>query len=287
MEIKNLKREVITPERAEYYLGLNEGNRTPRKTVISAYAADMAGGRWNDSPDIITPIMISREGRLIDGQHRLLAVKKSGVPVAMWVQTDCDDLVYRWLDAGVKRSAADQIDSAYAKIVAAIASRAVATIDGTGGLSIILNGGMGNSYRVTRQQIIDYAEKNTERLMALARDGQMMRRAVSTGHPTTYGYFLWLLDWLGRAALIEDFVADFCQSASSSKTLVACKGTIQKAALSNTGTVYPKWILGTLLCAYDHYCEGDDITVLKNSKSFNDRYERMIEKKRKEIQKTK
>lgn len=74
-----LKREIITPELAKKYLGGNEGNRKIRPQVVAAYMADMLNGNWNDSPDIVTPIMISREGRLIDGQHRLTAVSMTGL----------------------------------------------------------------------------------------------------------------------------------------------------------------------------------------------------------------
>lgn len=282
MEIKNLKREVITPELAEKYLGMNEGNRVVRKTVVPAYAADMLAGRWNDSPDIMTPIMISREGRLIDGQHRLLAVKKSGKPVAMWVQTECDDSVYKWLDAGTKRSAADQIDTASAKMVTAIASRSVATVEGSGGLSTILNGGMGGEMRVTRQQIIDYAEGKSDWLVMCAQDGRKMRKATSVGAPTVYGYFIWLMKWLGKDTFLDDFIADFCLSVSNSKTIIVCKSTMQRAALSDKGTVSSKWVLGTLLCAYDHYCEADDVTIISKSAQYIAKYERLINKARKE-----
>ncbi len=139
-EQMTLVREIITPEKAKEYLGGNEGNRRLRPTAVAAYAADMASGRWNDSPDIVTPIMISHEGRLIDGQHRLTAVVKSGVSVCMYVAHNVDDGVYKYLDAGVKRSVADQIDCVNATLVAAIATRAFATEYGDAPLASIING---------------------------------------------------------------------------------------------------------------------------------------------------
>lgn len=72
--------EEITPAAAHIYLAFNENNRTVRERDVESYAADMRSGHW-----MLTHqgIAFDETGELIDGQHRLLAVIKSGVTVKM------------------------------------------------------------------------------------------------------------------------------------------------------------------------------------------------------------
>lgn len=98
--------EVITPDIASIILEGNDGNRPPRKMQIAKYAATMAAGNWAPSPD---GIIISSEGRLLQGQHRLMAVVQSGVSVTMVVWRNVDDIVFKYLDRGVTRTPSDAL----------------------------------------------------------------------------------------------------------------------------------------------------------------------------------
>lgn len=285
MNLDNLTREVITPEVAKTYLGMNEGNRKLRKTVVLAYAADMKSGNWNDSPDIMNPIMISREGRLLDGQHRLAAVVNSGVSVVMYVAHDCDDAVFKYLDAGLKRSAGDQLGCVDANLISGIGKRAyciergdVPLVSSLGG--IVLNSEHG-SVTVTRAQTIKYCEEHLEALTSIAQTARAIKKAIGTGTPSTYGTFLWLIEWLERDELLAEFVNDICIIAPQSKTVVAAKATIQRVGMDKSTTVTDKWLMGTLLCAYDHYCAADDSVMFNKSTRYLGIYNSLVQKKRK------
>lgn len=97
----NVKIMNITPAIANQFLGMNIGNRSISKSLVESYAADMAAGRWHTNGE---PITISG-GRLISGQHRMLAVLKSGVTLndVVVVYTDDADMV----DTGRTRSVKD------------------------------------------------------------------------------------------------------------------------------------------------------------------------------------
>lgn len=61
----------VEPRAAEEWLTRNrEENRAVRRSRVKRYARDMAAGRWavNDQP-----VSFDSEGRLVNGQHRLLA----------------------------------------------------------------------------------------------------------------------------------------------------------------------------------------------------------------------
>lgn len=68
----------ITPEDAQGLLG-NEGakNRPVRVHAVHRYARRMVGGLWRLTGE---PIILNPAGKLLDGQHRLLACIDSGKP---------------------------------------------------------------------------------------------------------------------------------------------------------------------------------------------------------------
>lgn len=96
--------ELITPKRAAELLTLNLKNRNLRRSVVDRYARDMVSGRWMFDG---SPIRISVDGVLIDGQHRLTAIIESGVTLPMMVIYDLPGDVRDSIDTGAKRSAGD------------------------------------------------------------------------------------------------------------------------------------------------------------------------------------
>jgi hypothetical protein len=52
------------------HLGLNAVNRELSESRVQHFLSDMGDGRWHFSPD---PIVISEEGYILNGQHRLAA----------------------------------------------------------------------------------------------------------------------------------------------------------------------------------------------------------------------
>ena len=78
----------VTPEMASKFLENNLENRTPSDRHITRLADDMAGDRF-----FITHqgLAFSDDGVLIDGQHRCMAIVKSGKPQWMLVTTGIND----------------------------------------------------------------------------------------------------------------------------------------------------------------------------------------------------
>jgi len=90
--------ETITPSIAQKYLDtLPEGKderahvqRNVRQSLVQNYAQTMVNGHWRLNHQ---GICFDSEGRLTDGQHRMLAVVRSGVTVAMNVTRYDADIV--------------------------------------------------------------------------------------------------------------------------------------------------------------------------------------------------
>lgn len=94
--------KLITPEIAAYILRGNTHNREINQRQVAIWAEAMRRGEWKLTHQ---GIAISSDGRLIDGQHRLLAIIKAGIALEMMVATDQDfDEVFKLIDKVYKRT---------------------------------------------------------------------------------------------------------------------------------------------------------------------------------------
>jgi hypothetical protein len=101
-------RVIVTPACAEAALKMNQGNRSPIRSNVEYLASLMLSGEWCD--DHTQGISFSNTGRLTDGQHRLLAVCKSGKVVLMRVDTGTRDKMREHFDTGAVRRIQDRYE---------------------------------------------------------------------------------------------------------------------------------------------------------------------------------
>jgi hypothetical protein len=102
----NVRIERITPKMAKEYLEHNLKNRPCSERVVNDYVNRMKAGEWMLSPDAIA---FDYNGNLINGQHRLRAIVKSGVECDFYVGRNCQPAVFVVTDEGKKRSAGDTL----------------------------------------------------------------------------------------------------------------------------------------------------------------------------------
>lgn len=105
-DVPSARMERITPEIALDLLTASNENRTLRRSHVIRLSSDMTGGRWRTTGE---PIIIDREGRLLDGQHRLNAIIEAEVTLDFMVVRGVEPDVQRAIDQGVARTASDQI----------------------------------------------------------------------------------------------------------------------------------------------------------------------------------
>lgn len=96
--------ETITPEVAEQYLRFNTSNRKVVKAHVERLAKDMASGRYQITHQ---GVAISANGVLLDGQHRLMAITQSGVPVTVLVTRGLPTGAQTTMDGGKRRQVQD------------------------------------------------------------------------------------------------------------------------------------------------------------------------------------
>lgn len=103
----NVAWETVTPQKAREWLDhLNDGNRNLRQRHVDALVRDALNGDWLTTGE---SVKFDRNGRLIDGQHRLHMVVQLDEPVDLHVMRGLDPDVRGVLDTNKRRSSSDAL----------------------------------------------------------------------------------------------------------------------------------------------------------------------------------
>lgn len=156
MEIRNV---LLTPEIAKEWLStMPSYQRTPSKYTVTEYANDITNGRWVSGTG--DAIRFNKQGEMIDGQHRCLAVIESGIAINVIVIDDLDNEVYMVLDRGKKRSAGDTIIAPNGNIRAAIAKCMIGLNYGVPIASLIGGNVSKKEHLISATEVAEFANKN-------------------------------------------------------------------------------------------------------------------------------
>lgn len=157
--------EYIDPKTAADLLSRNyENQRNVSKYVVDKYADDMQNGRWHY--ETAGPIIISDTGKVLDGQHRLLAVVKSGVTVPSYVRYDVPESSFIYIDANKPRTDAAFLRVPNATVVSAVA-RNVVSLAKSGRLSYA-------NRKMSRAETLEFASRTD--LMEIVESANDVRR---------------------------------------------------------------------------------------------------------------
>jgi len=101
-----MKIEIVTmtPEWALQILTQNTCNRRLIENIVAKYSREIEEGRWRLTQQ---GIAISTDNVLLDGQHRLTAIAKTGIPMQLVMATGCDPDIFSVIDTGRARRASD------------------------------------------------------------------------------------------------------------------------------------------------------------------------------------
>lgn len=94
----------ISPEFASDLLEGNTGNRTVNRNHVNFLAGQIKESAWKVTGD---PIKLNASGRILDGQHRLMAIVQAGIAVEVFIAFGVPDEVFTVLDTGKVRTARD------------------------------------------------------------------------------------------------------------------------------------------------------------------------------------
>jgi hypothetical protein len=96
----------VTPEMAKTWLIMNNFNRPKRPEVVAQYVRQIREGRWRLTHQ---GIAFTKDGVLLDGQHRLFAIVECNVTVPIRVSTNEPAENFEVIDCGKIRSNLDTV----------------------------------------------------------------------------------------------------------------------------------------------------------------------------------
>lgn len=286
---------TITPETAKLFLEHNyPKNRSLRASTVASYANDMKAGRWNPELSTISePITFNTDGYMTNGQHRCHACILSNsiiVSKVIFGIYDPDGTLYNLMDSGCPRRAADALDIPNANSVASIAKVYIALKEGTaplmsslqGKVSVGKYGGISVNPTVTRSQIVEYVNSSLDFFEKM----HVLGRKLASPFGRARGTFcdvLTLISFVGRDDCLESFVFEFSSDVPSNPTIVACKSYMTKCFISNTFDTSTRWIVGTLLCAYENYRNGVTTSCFNKASTYVSKYDEFVAQAREAV----
>ena len=146
---------LLTKEVAEGLLKLNTNNRPANKVHVEFLAREMAEGRWTTNGDTIC----LSNSRLIDGQHRIMASLKAGVPIPILLVEDVEDTAFNTKDTNRRnRYAGDVLACEGMSDPQSLASAASLAYR-------YLNGNFKGNMRVPSTMVTAFVAQNREAMM--------------------------------------------------------------------------------------------------------------------------
>jgi hypothetical protein len=246
----DVKLESITPELAAEWLEKNLRNRNLRDSAVAQYARDMVNGQWLLTGEAIK---FAEDGTLLDGQHRLAAIEKSGLTVDMFVVRGLENESQKVMDTNIRRGVGDMLKLAgYANHMAlASAARLAMTyqtnVPNTRRKSIAKMG-------PTHLEVSDFIEKNPD-LVDAVQDSMKYRLKIDI-NPSVLAVTYWELMKLD-AEMAENFFESIANNTTNgigdprnaliqrlSSARRASEQIPQNAYLSMMFRVWNAWVKG-------------------------------------------
>lgn len=122
---------TITPDMAEQYLAKNTHNRNPKNSNLKKVVRALENGEWKLNGEAIK---IAVDGTILDGQHRLLAIVSTGIPMTTLIIRGLANESQETMDGGSPRSASDvlKLRGEHNSIVLAAVAKKIATFNAYG-----------------------------------------------------------------------------------------------------------------------------------------------------------
>jgi hypothetical protein len=251
----------IGPKRAAEMLeNMFEEQRPPLRANINRLAAEMKGGKWRLSSDCIVQIA----GKLANGQHRLQAVIISETTQPFLVMETDDHQLYKVLDCGKSRTVADVLQGEYATDVAAIARQVMLyDLEAISLTSGAVSGSRNTAEKVTRSQIIGFAESKKAKILECA----AFCRALSQKHriivPTIMATVLFLADRdMDKPKKIRDFVTHVYDGNSSEDAAHDLRERLLRSRMG-AAKLHRNYLLAITIKSFNEYVRGKRLGQVK------------------------
>lgn len=152
----------LNSKEAQRLLETNNDNRQYNERHVGFLANQMQTGKWKFTAD---PIRVSKSGKLLDGQHRLMALIKADKEFDFLVIKDLEDNIFDVLDTGKIRSAGDVLSINKVTKANKAASIVKFVIAFQKGAYSVAGGGDGSKRAyIANSDILKFARKHSDNL---------------------------------------------------------------------------------------------------------------------------
>lgn len=250
----DIKVEEIGPDRAKELLGTTR-NRNVRQRHVAGLARDMDAGRWGAHSVLM--VADTPDGDvLIDGQHRLHAIVRSGITAEFVVMYGLAMEDQQNIDTGIARRLSDTLQLRGEKSVTVLAAAIGYLWRKQRG---IYNG---NNHAPTRAEGLLVLEENPG-----LRDSITPTNRASTTLRYPHGLATFL--HYEMCAIDAEGAADFWEKLATGLGLherhpvYLLRARLEASALSNPRKLDPSQTHALTIKAWNAYMRGDDVGVLK------------------------
>lgn len=253
--------ETITPEAARSYLDMQVDNRRVRENRVRQWADDMKRGEF---PAIAQPIMFTSDGRLIDGQHRLHAIVKAGIPVELLVARGVPLEHRRYIDGGAPRTAADVLHMDHG-----VSNHQAVTSTAT--LVLLYDIARDRTwrgaaaYRPSKQAIVNEVLAHDDEYQVAARQGKLATKTTASGLWLTQSSYGALSVLVGRKSDWKHLWTEFHEGVSTGANL---PGSDPRLALRSASVPAGRhqdgqWSLLACLRAWNAFVDGKELQIIR------------------------
>lgn len=261
-----IKRMKITREMAWDILILNKNNRPVKLPTVKWMEEEMLALRWRYTVESI--VAIDSKGNLHDGQHRLLAIFKSGKSQHMDISTGWDPEDFKVLNQGRVRTSGDTIALEGVKDPNMV-SAAINFVIGLTEMNMVISGA--RTKVITKERMIDWFrdEKNRKRILECVETSKKLYSlGPFLGHAIYAGMLFVLTTY--RKADGEEFITRLATGENISRTemssiyqlrslMVNWRAKSQAMGIKKASEMRVWYII----VAWNHYVQKEEITTLR------------------------
>jgi hypothetical protein len=247
----NAKLETISPSEARQILEGNENNRRLNMDLVNFYQKQMVDGRWQINGDMIR---IDEDGYLLDGQHRLTACARSGIPLTTYVIRGLSNQTFKTIDCGKSRSPSDylKIDGKTGNLnILAAAARLVMNFDKETGFY------RSSVKRVSPAELIYFLDNHTG-LTESVKFSERLKPVTSQSVAAGCHYIFSLVDPESAHAFFEA-LATGAGLTKANPALTVRNRLITLRTDRRAGSGYQKMIVAYLVQAFNYFRMGKQL----------------------------
>lgn len=242
---------TVTPEVAAEMLTHNRGNRAVR-AKLDVIVRDMKAGAF--TVETGATIVFARDGTLLDGQHRLMAVVKSGVTLDFLVVRGVSKSVQKHIDLATPRTFADTLTFAGESEVTKLAALISITRRWEAGAM------QNNKYMASRTELMEHFTNHPE-FREITRKARRLR--VPNLPHSMLGLAIWLFDQIDTEDSNHFFARLHDGQGLMAGDPIYELRRVLSTPLLRGGRMMPTYKLAITIKAWNAYRQGGNVGLLR------------------------